>query len=132
MGEKKKKRKTKALLKSINEFLCLVIIFVALILVPYVFEKFKGFDIKIMPDGIIWIEVGEEGKNEQNDRYLIGSEIILDNVYLYAAADEKQRTENKVLGKFYIYDGKIVNGFLRVCQSEVNVGKKPIENHVTG
>ncbi len=97
------------------------------------FEKNKNGDNGVDNTAITSKEIDIFPPNkEDDDKYLIGSELILVDVYLYAAADEKQRTENKVSGEFYVYDGINVNGFLRVCQPKFHVGKKPIEENVTG
>lgn len=65
------------------------------------------------------------------DRYRAGEKILLKNAELYGAA-EKSAASRKISGSFYLYDGKNVNGFYRICPSENNVNAVPVAKNVTG
>lgn len=60
-----------------------------------------------------------------------GTKITLKNAGLYASVVATSPV-NKISGTYYIYDGMIVEGFLRVCPTTANVGKTPTGTNVTG
>ena len=62
--------------------------------------------------------------------YAKGTKIILNNATLYASSMSK--TGTKKSGTFYLYDGQVVNGRMRITNSAANCGKTPVGNYVTG
>ncbi len=63
--------------------------------------------------------------------YKAGDKIILKDEKLYASATMTSDA-NTVSGEYYVYDGKIINGRIRITNSRGNVNRKPIGNFVTG
>ena len=60
-----------------------------------------------------------------------GDKVTLKNAKLFV--NSTASTEVKTIdGEFYIYDGKVLNGRLRITNSQSRVGKKPIDDNVTG
>lgn len=63
--------------------------------------------------------------------YKAGEVITLKDEKLYASATLTK--ESKIIsGNYYVYDGKLFNGRIRITNSRGNVGRKPIGNFVTG
>ena len=62
--------------------------------------------------------------------YAKGTKIILNNATLYASSISK--TGTKKSGTFYLYDGQVVNGRMRITNSAANCGKTPVGSYVTG
>ena len=60
-----------------------------------------------------------------------GQEVSLNKVGLYASSTAK-KSVNAISGKYYIYDGKVINNRLRITNSKENVNRKPMANYVTG
>lgn len=63
--------------------------------------------------------------------YTTGDKVTLKNTPLYASATAKSATAKKT-GTYYLYDGKIVSGRMRITNSKSNCGKTPIGQYVTG
>ena len=59
-----------------------------------------------------------------------GTKITLNNATLYAFSTAK--TGTKKSGTFYLYDGQVVNGRMRITNSAANCGKTPVGSYVTG
>ncbi len=60
-----------------------------------------------------------------------GDKITLKNTKLFV--NSTASTEVKTIdGEYYVYDGKILNGRLRITNSLSRVGKKPVGENVTG
>lgn len=60
-----------------------------------------------------------------------GDKVTLKNAKLFV--NSTASTEVKTIdGEYYIYDGKVLNGRLRITNSQSRVGKKPIDDNVTG
>lgn len=74
----------------------------------------------------------EESITTSTISYVAGQEIDLYGTPLYAVADDSQQPVNHLKGKFYLYDGKIIRGFMRICPTVEYVCKEPIQTHVTG
>ena len=74
----------------------------------------------------------EEGKAVHTNRkfYAKGTKVKLTDVTLYASATAK--TGTKKSGTFYLYDGKVVSGRMRITNSPKNCGNTPIGKYVTG
>ncbi|HPY83641.1 MAG TPA: hypothetical protein PLS20_01190, partial [Ruminococcus flavefaciens] len=62
--------------------------------------------------------------------YAKGTAVTLKDTTLYASSTAK--TGIKKSGTFYLYDGKVVNGRLRITNSPKNCGNTPIGKYVTG
>lgn len=62
--------------------------------------------------------------------YAKGAKITLNNVTLYASSTAK--TGKKKSGTYYLYDGQVVNGRMRITNSAANCGKTPVGFYVTG
>lgn len=63
--------------------------------------------------------------------YHKGDKVELKNAELYASATAKTASAKKS-GTYYLYDGSIVNGRLRITNAKSNCGKTPIGQYVTG
>ena len=59
-----------------------------------------------------------------------GSRITLNNTMLYSSSTAK--TGKKKSGTYYIYDGQVVSGRMRITNSVSNCGKTPVGSFVTG
>ena len=59
-----------------------------------------------------------------------GTKITLNNATLYASSTAK--TGTKKSGTFYLYDGQVVKGRMRITNSAANCGKTPAGSYVTG
>lgn len=64
-------------------------------------------------------------------RYTSGDKVTLKNTPLYASATAKSASGKKS-GTYYLYDGKVENGRLRITNSKSNCRKTPIGQYVTG
>ena len=62
--------------------------------------------------------------------YAKSTKITLNNATLYASSTTK--TGTKKSGTFYLYDGQVVNGRMRITNSAANCGKTPVGSYVTG
>lgn len=60
-----------------------------------------------------------------------GQELQLRSVALYRSSTNKTRA-NTVTGKYWLYDGLLINGRYRITNRPTRVGKKPIGWNVTG
>ncbi len=63
--------------------------------------------------------------------YTKDSKVALNGADLFVSASAK-KAARKLSGVFYIYDGKIISGRLRITDRADRVGKKPIGQNVTG
>ncbi len=73
---------------------------------------------------------GKPIKPEKKD-YSAGAKITLEDAGLYTTATVTKPTRN-VSGEYFIYDGKVINGRMRVTNSASRVGRKPVGDNVTG
>lgn len=64
-------------------------------------------------------------------KYTKGTKLTLKNNNLYVSATSLQAT-SKATGTFYLYDGAVVNGRMRITNKKSNCGKNPVANYVTG
>lgn len=62
--------------------------------------------------------------------YTKGAKITLNNTTLYSSSTVK--TGTKKSGTYYLYDGQVVNGRMRITNSASNCGKTPAGSYVTG
>lgn len=62
--------------------------------------------------------------------YTKGTKITLSNTTLYSSSTATSGT--KKTGTYYLYDGQVVNGRMRITNSASNCGKTPIGSYVTG
>ena len=60
-----------------------------------------------------------------------GDKIKLSNEALYVSSDAKNPA-NHVSGTYYVYDGKVILGRIRITNTASRVGKTPIGKNVTG
>ncbi|MCL2507928.1 MAG: hypothetical protein FWF05_01995 [Oscillospiraceae bacterium] len=60
-----------------------------------------------------------------------GTVIRLSDAPLYTSSTDKAGA-GKRSGTFYLYDGQVVNGRLRITNTAANIGKTPVESYVTG
>lgn len=60
-----------------------------------------------------------------------GAELKLSNESLYASA-YIDKVANKITGTYYVYDGQVLNGRVRITNNKNNVGKFPLTKFVTG
>ena len=60
-----------------------------------------------------------------------GQKVELSGVSLYTSSTAKNPSSKKT-GTYFIYDGKVLNGRIRITNSSSNVGKTPVGNYVTG
>lgn len=65
------------------------------------------------------------------ENYTKGAKVALNNADLFVSASAKKAAK-KISGNYYIYDGKVINGRLRITDRADRVGKKPIGQNVTG
>lgn len=65
------------------------------------------------------------------ENYTAGTKVALSGADLFVSASAK-KAARKLSGNYYIYDGKDVNGRLRITNSADRVGKKPTGQNVTG
>ena len=75
-------------------------------------------------------ESGKPVKPVKKD-YSAGAKITLKDAGLYSTATVTKPTKN-ISGEYYIYDGKVINGRMRVTNNSSKVGRKPIGENVTG
>ena len=68
---------------------------------------------------------------DHDHEFRAGRKIVLKDVELYAAAGEN-RAVRRISGTFYLYDGKDIDGYYRICPSEKNVNAVPVGQNVTG
>ena len=76
-------------------------------------------------DGNILFEKSESTIQKENNS------LNLKNEPLYPSSTAKQPT-NKVTGKYFYYDNKVINGRRRITNSADRIGKSPIGLNVTG
>jgi hypothetical protein len=62
--------------------------------------------------------------------YSKGTKITLNNATLYASATATSGTKKS--GTFYIYDGQVVNGRMRITTKAEYCGATPVGQYVTG
>ena len=61
--------------------------------------------------------------------YAKGAKITLNNTALYSSSTAKIGTKKS--GTYYLYDGQVVNGRMRITNSVANCGKTPAGSYVT-
>ena len=62
--------------------------------------------------------------------YTKDTKITLNNVTLYSSSTAKNGTKKS--GTYYLYDGQVINGRMRITNSSANCGKTPTGSYVTG
>ena len=72
-----------------------------------------------------------EQKPDTEPRLYAGMELTLSKAPLYASSVSSEAC-NKISGRFWVYDGKIIRGRIRITNSPNNVGRTPIGKWVTG
>jgi GH25 family lysozyme M1 (1,4-beta-N-acetylmuramidase) len=73
---------------------------------------------------------GKPVKPEKKD-FSAGAKINLKDAGLYTTSTVTKPTKT-VSGEYYIYDGKVLNGRMRVTNSSSKVGRRPVGDNVTG
>ena len=96
-------------------------------------ESYKHYPSIMKYNGLNGFPKPQSGKpsNPVKKDYQAGDMIKLSDAGLYATATVTKQTR-AISGDFYIYDGKVINGRMRVTNSPSKVGKKPVGNNVTG
>ncbi len=80
--------------------------------------------------GTVLITITDTAASGASVSYAKGAKVTLTNATLYASATES--SGKTISGTYYIYDGRVVNGRMRVTNSAANVGKTPVGKYVTG
>lgn len=62
--------------------------------------------------------------------YTKGTQITLKNTTLYVSATAKSGVKKS--GTYWLYDGAVVNGRMRITNKKTNCGKNPVGQYVTG
>lgn len=62
--------------------------------------------------------------------YTKGTQVTLKNTKLYVSATAKSGVKKS--GTYYLYDGAVVNGRMRITNKKSNCGKSPVGQYVTG
>lgn len=78
----------------------------------------------------VFDEDGDVVHSNTEKSYAKGMKVTLKDVTLYASSTAK--TGVKRSGTFYLYDGKVVSGRMRITNSPKNCGNTPIGKYVTG
>lgn len=136
-------------IKLIREIITIIAIMVVLIIILWFSISGQSFQV-VIADGEIKVSfIPEDSKNDENSEdngitesseykpiepkcFSSGDILILDNVDLYLMADTSSLPIKTVSGTFYVYDGKNINSFIRICPTIDHVEKKPIEKNVVG
>lgn len=67
----------------------------------------------------------------ESKAYAAGKSLALNNTPIYISATSKKIAGYKS-GTYYVYDGNVINGRIRITNSAARVGKKPASENVTG
>lgn len=67
----------------------------------------------------------------ESHAYAAGKSLALNNTPIYISATSKKIAGYKS-GTYYVYDGNVINGRIRITNSAARVGKKPASENVTG
>lgn len=67
----------------------------------------------------------------ESKAYVAGKSLALNNTPIYISATSKKIAGYKS-GTYYVYDGNVINGRIRITNSAARVGKKPASENVTG
>ena len=78
----------------------------------------------------VFDEDGDVVHSNAEKSYAKGMKVTLKDVTLYASSTAK--TGVKRSGTFYLYDGKVISGRMRITNSPQNCGNTPIGKYVTG
>lgn len=80
-----------------------------------------------------WITASYATKTTTSTKvsYTAGSAFKLNRVDVYTSASAT-KASGILTGTYYVYDGKLTNGRLRVTNTKANVGKTPVSTYVTG
>ena len=101
-------------------------------------EAYKHYPSIMKYNGLNGFEKKENPQETQKPtppptpkEFFAGDKVILNNAKLFV--NSTASTEVKTInGEYYIYDGKVLNGRLRITNSLSRVGKKPVGENVTG
>ncbi len=99
-------------------------------------ESYKHYPSIMKFNGLNGYKKSTTEKEPEKEKPVIkdiaaGQEINLEKTELYASSTSKKEI-NFVRGKYYLYDGKVLNGRVRITNSKENVNRKPINKYVTG
>lgn len=67
----------------------------------------------------------------ESKAYAAGKSLALNNTPIYISATSKKIAGYKS-GTYYVYDGNVINGRIRITNSAARVGKRPASENVTG
>jgi GH25 family lysozyme M1 (1,4-beta-N-acetylmuramidase) len=70
-------------------------------------------------------------QTSESHAYAAGKSLALNNTPIYISATSKKIAGYKS-GTYYVYDGNVINGRIRITNSAARVGKKPASENVTG
>lgn len=74
---------------------------------------------------------GSVAPSEPSPSLSAGDKITLSNTALFATSSAGNSSATKS-GTYYVYDGIVINGRIRITNSPDNVGKTPMSTYVTG
>ncbi len=99
-------------------------------------EAYKHYPSIMKMNGLNGYKKTSAEKEPEKDmpvskKIVAGQEVNLDKADLYASSTSKKEV-NAISGKYYLYDGKVINNRLRITNSKENVNRKPMAKFVTG
>ena len=96
-------------------------------------ESYKHYPSIMKYNGLNGFPKPQSGKHAKvpKKNFQAGGKAKLADAGLYNKATVTKSTKT-ISGEYYIYDGKVINGRMRVTNSSSRVGKKPIGENVTG
>ncbi len=96
-------------------------------------ESYKHYPSIMRYNGLNGFPKPQSGKPQKPEKkdYSAGVKVALNDAGLYSTATVTKPTKT-ISGEYYIYDGKVINGRMRVTNDSTKVGRKPIGTNVTG
>lgn len=99
-------------------------------------ESYKHYPSIMKMNGLNGLKKSTAEKEPEKEKpvdkdFVVGQEVLLNKVGLYASSTSKKEV-NAISGKYYLYDGKLINNRFRITNSKENVNRKPMSKFVTG
>ncbi len=99
-------------------------------------ESYKHYPSIMKMNGLNGLKKSTAEKEPEKEKpvdkdFVVGQEVLLNKVGLYASSTSKKEV-NAISGKYYLYDGKMINNRFRITNSKENVNRKPMSTFVTG